>query len=148
MTFIRVKKIQGKEYAYLVSNSWKQGGPKQSVKKYLGRIIRPQKKSHRPFIEYDPQFTDKPYPTIIHELISWEITRHSIQEEEIIHGKVFAINEGFLCNETILRIIKFRVLSNESQEQTAIRLAKYFVEAGVEIPQEVFICVYQKIVPV
>ena len=45
MSFIRTKKIDGKEYAYLVENKWykhsfkgKGRGPRQKVSKYLGRV--------------------------------------------------------------------------------------------------------------
>ena len=45
MGFIRVKKISGKEYAYLVENKWykrgfkgKGSGSRQKVSRYLGRV--------------------------------------------------------------------------------------------------------------
>ncbi len=45
MSFIRTKKIDGKEYAYLVENKWykrkvkgRGKGPRQKVTKYLGRV--------------------------------------------------------------------------------------------------------------
>lgn len=43
MAFVRIKRISGKEYGYLVANSWTGSGPRQKVAKYLGRVIRPGK---------------------------------------------------------------------------------------------------------
>ncbi|MBI2580887.1 hypothetical protein HYV85_03700 [Candidatus Woesearchaeota archaeon] len=43
MVFIRIKRISGKEYAYLVANNWTGSGPRQKVSKYLGKVIRPEK---------------------------------------------------------------------------------------------------------
>ncbi|MEM2121676.1 MAG: hypothetical protein QXU20_03425 [Candidatus Woesearchaeota archaeon] len=37
--FVRVKKHNGKEYAYLVENSWTKNGTRQRTKKYLGRLF-------------------------------------------------------------------------------------------------------------
>ncbi len=48
MAFVRIKRISGKEYAYLVTNSWTGSGPRQKVAKYLGRVIRPQKAKSEP----------------------------------------------------------------------------------------------------
>src|SRR3990167_2170202 len=48
MAFIRTKRVSGKEYAYLVANSWTASGPRQKVAKYLGRVIRPQKAKSEP----------------------------------------------------------------------------------------------------
>jgi len=38
MTFIREKKINGKQYAYLVKTVYTKRGPRQKVAKYLGKI--------------------------------------------------------------------------------------------------------------
>lgn len=43
MVFVRIKRIYGSEYAYLVANSWTGSGPRQKVSKYLGKVIRPEK---------------------------------------------------------------------------------------------------------
>ena len=43
MAFVRVKKISGSEYAYLVENTWTERGTRQRVGKYLGRIYKPDK---------------------------------------------------------------------------------------------------------
>src|SRR3989344_1091867 len=48
MVFVRIKRISGKEYGYLVTNSWTGSGPRQKVAKYLGRVIRPQKAKSEP----------------------------------------------------------------------------------------------------
>lgn len=40
MAFIRIKKIKGKEYAYLIKNKWTKKGPRQKASKYLGPVIK------------------------------------------------------------------------------------------------------------
>ncbi|MBD3163952.1 hypothetical protein GF323_02020 [Candidatus Woesearchaeota archaeon] len=68
MAFIRIKRISGKEYAYLVSNKWrkrlkrKKGerkgetkpgkGSRQKVNKYLGRVLKLDKVKEMGFFEY------------------------------------------------------------------------------------------------
>ena len=57
MVYVRIKKVKGKEYGYLVQSKWRKskGQPKKShkqkVKKYLGRVYRLDK-------ERDIEFSD------------------------------------------------------------------------------------------
>ena len=43
MSFVRIKKIKDKEYAYLIKNRWlkTKKQPKQKVIGYLGKVLRP-----------------------------------------------------------------------------------------------------------
>ena len=38
MAFVRVKRINGGTYAYLVENSWTRKGTRQKVSRYLGKV--------------------------------------------------------------------------------------------------------------
>jgi len=52
MVYVRIKKIKGKEYAYLVENKWnkKLKRPKQKVKAYLGKFYKKDTKGENDFI--------------------------------------------------------------------------------------------------
>lgn len=56
---------------------------------------------------------------------------------------VLAMNEGFLCDETIKRL--FGRFEGDERE-VGFKLANAFVEAGLKIPEELFVCIFEKIV--
>src|SRR3989338_1998834 len=97
MAFIRTKKIDGKEYAYLVENRWykrkhkgKNRGPRQKVSKYLGRAHRFNKEQDIDFYSFKKidnleqylknNFNNK--NNVFRDLIEWELFRHNIDKEE------------------------------------------------------------------
>ena len=47
--FIRIKKIKGKEYAYLVKNTWKKRkkSSRQTSSSYLGKVIKLKKTNNK-----------------------------------------------------------------------------------------------------
>ena len=51
MAFLRIKKVKGNEYAYLVENKWKSGS-RQKVKGYIGRVHRFDKKEDKDFLGF------------------------------------------------------------------------------------------------
>jgi hypothetical protein len=161
VSFIRVKKINGNEYAYLVSNRWykrkhkgKNKGPRQRVGKYLGKVYRFDKANDTDFLTF-LNITDiagyleknnNNKSRIFKDLIEWELHRHNIDKEEFVidysnkrlikknsNKEVsLRINEGYLNSFTMDRI--FRLQGGESYF-----LAKCFIEAGIGIPKEVFV---------
>ena len=162
MSFIRTKNIAGKEYAYLVENKWykrrhkgKNKGPRQKVSKYLGRVYRFNKEKDLDFFSFKNINNLEQYlrnnsnnkNQIFRDLVEWELFRHGINKEEftinfsnkkILNGKrevSLRINEGFLNSCTLGRL--FNLKSGESYY-----LAKCFIEAGIEIPKEVFVGVF------
>ena len=91
--FIRVKKIGGKEYAYLVENRWRrrgtkngQKGARQKVNGYLGRLYSFDKKRDIGFLEYHSIDDMRHYINnndkvkVIRDLIDWEISRHEVKD--------------------------------------------------------------------
>jgi hypothetical protein len=95
MSFIRIKRIAGKEYAYLVKNKWykrrfkgKNKGPRQKVSKYLGRIYSFNKMDNTDFFGFKNindlgQYLKNNYKgNIIKDLVEWELFRHNINKEE------------------------------------------------------------------
>lgn len=172
LMFIRVKNIKNKKgrvypYAYLVDNRWyKRGtrqkgqGSRQIVKKYLGRVYSHSKTNDIGFYEhykieniegYNGNHKEK----ILKDLVDWELFRHNIDVKEynIDHRnkKVvksdkeisLKLNEGLLCSYTLGRLHGFRFTGDERQD--GLRFAKAFVEAGLEIPKEVFIGLFSKV---
>lgn len=162
MAFIRTKKIDGKEYAYLVENKWykrkhkgKNKGPRQRVNKYLGRIYSFNKAENIDFFSFKKIDNLELYlknnsnnkNKIFRDLIEWELFRHNINKEEFAidlnNRKIkrsnkeisLKMNDGFLNSFTLARL--FDLKSGDSYY-----LAKCFVEAGIEVPKEVFVGVF------
>ncbi|MBR9682940.1 hypothetical protein GOV03_00165 [Candidatus Woesearchaeota archaeon] len=166
MTFLRTKKINNNFYCYLVQNKHTKKGPRQKVKKYLGRAWKLEQKKELDFLDFLKvnNFNDyfkKSKKEILMGLVQWELIRHGFQEKKdslvnqdisfnIKNNKIIkkdkevllALNEGFLCSFTTGRILKFK--KSGDLQKDALTLAKYFVEAGIKIPQEVFIGFYEK----
>ena len=93
MSFIRVKKINGKEYAYLVENKWykrkvkgKGRGPRQKVSMYLGRVYKYNKTKNIDFFNFknidnlEYYLKNNGRAKIIKDLVEWELFRHSINK--------------------------------------------------------------------
>lgn len=159
MAFIRTKKIDGKEYAYLVENKWykrrhkgKNKGPRQRVNKYLGRVYSFNKTENIDFFSFKKIDNSELYlknnsnnkNQVFGDLIEWELFRHNINKEEFTidfsNKKVLKnnkeislkMNDGFLNSFTLARL--FNLKSGDSYY-----LAKCFVEAGIEVPKDVFV---------
>ncbi len=168
MAFIRIKNIKNNKYAYLVENTWTNKGTRQKVKAYLGKVLDLKLINQLDFDEFISKFKLKnttPKETIIN-LIQWELYRHGFKqgtkdkkpcwkydkitafpEDGLINIKkrniVLNINDNFMCNHTLNAILNFS--SDSDQEEVAFELAEAFVIAGIQIPKEVFINIYQKI---
>jgi len=166
MAYIRTKKINNNLYCYLVQNKHTKHGPRQKVKKYLGRAFILKQKKDLDFFDYfqiknlDSYF-QKPRKQILQNLIKFELTKHNFKEKkdllvnkdlsfnpknfQTLNNKketTFSLNEGFLCHFTIKRILNFKKTNDFQKDAHA--LAKYFIEGGINLPQEVFIQYYQK----
>jgi hypothetical protein len=164
MSFIRTKNISGKDYAYLVSNKWykrkhkgKNKGPRQKVSKYLGRVYSFDKVKDTDFYSFrkikdlEGYLKKNSKYKMFRDLVEWEVFRHNINKEEFTidysNKKVInkntkkevslGMNGGFLCSFTLSRLLN---LGSGSSHY----LAKAFVEAGIEVPQELFVGVFGK----
>ncbi len=164
MAFIRTKKVGGKEYAYLVENRWykrkhkgKNKGSRQRVNKYLGRIYSFNKTENTDFFTFKKINNLELYlksnsnnkNNVFRDLIEWELFRHNIDKthftidynnKKIINKNnnrevSLRMNDGFLNSFTLARL--FNLKSGDSYY-----LAKCFVEAGIEIPKEIFVGVF------
>lgn len=166
-----MKKIKGFPYAYLVKNTWTDKGPRQKILKYLGRVYELEKKEHsdfRNFIKKDltEYSKENKYRKIIMDLVNFELTKHgfrkidendfeinfnktkiniNLKDEDCLKNHVLKINEGFLCNYTLNKILNYRPKKNKFDEEIGLDMAKMFVNAGIEIPSEIFIELFEKI---
>lgn len=129
--FVRTKKIKNKEYAYLVKNEWTSKGTRQKVKKYLGKVIRPAKIQPNKY-----QINEKnSFETAIKELIEHELQNHNITEKKDI---VIAMNEGFLCKETLQQLLKLKAEKEGRPDKQGQKLATALLEAGLNLDGEEF----------
>ena len=158
--FFRIKKIKGKEYAYVVENEWGYGGSRQKVKEYLGRAYRFDLKNDIDFRQFVKADSIKGYiegndnSKIINDLLEWELFRFNVDKSvfSVDFGSkkiqksrkdvVLLINEGFLCSLTLMSLLEFRPADEHTD---SYRFARVFVEAGIKVPQEVFISLFEKL---
>ncbi len=86
--FFRIKKIKGKEYAYVVENEWKRKGSRQKVKSYIGRVYRFEMKNNVEFLEFlkitnlEDYINNNEKSKIINDLVEWELFKFGINKQE------------------------------------------------------------------
>jgi hypothetical protein len=153
MAFIRIKKIKGYEYAYLVENIWRKRkkGARQKVRQFLGRIYKPELKNDMEFSKEEEYVKNNSFRQIVKDLIEYELLKHGVRDFFVDFDKGFVlrnnrkaalqINEGFLCNYTLKNLINFKL----EGEEAGYGLANVFVEAGIKVPQELFVKIFEKL---
>ncbi len=160
MGFVRIKKIKNTEYGYLVENTWTSQGSRQKVKAYVGRIIKPAKSVELP----PPELKEISYADAVRAIAKWTLLQHGFQEGSqsmLMQGTVLAdlgeckiinktnpavikMHEGFLCQHTIQQAIGF-IPSSNTEEIIGKELANVLLEAGLSVPHEVFVQLFEKI---
>ncbi|MBI2140868.1 hypothetical protein HYU16_00425 [Candidatus Woesearchaeota archaeon] len=163
MVFVRIKRISGKEYAYLVANSWTGSGPRQKVSKYLGRLIRPEKAKSEALGAFLGltgeqalrQWIGKSsFREIAAELIRLELRNHGINDSnshktaventEFLDDKgkniVIALNDGFLCSYTAKKLLEY----DAATDYSGYNLADALTAAGIAVEKDVFISLFGK----
>jgi hypothetical protein len=146
---------------------------RQKVKGYLGRVYNIDKKSDIDFLEsfsiesFDKYIDSKGKKDIIIDLVKYELLKHGFDEvgSLVSNGEIFfdldkvelsvleglkrkpgivlSLNEGFMCKETIRRLTHFYVEGTE--EEVGYKFAKAFVEAGIDVPKEIFVGLFGKL---
>ncbi len=153
--FIRLKKIKGKDYAYMVHNTWTGKGARQKVTGYLGKVHKPERareKSLKEFLSVESLeefFGSKDYKEIIGSLIKLELHNHNLEDSfflkenelKTLSGKdaVVQLNQGFLCTETIKKLLEY----NPEQDDGYL-LANLITYAGLNLEKEDFILLFDK----
>jgi hypothetical protein len=162
--FIRIKKLKGKEYAYLVDNTWTKKGSRQKTKKYLGRCIVLEKKENILFKDYfklniEHFIYNTNFKKILSMLFELELIKHGFDKNlvyEDLKGNsktlliksklgnnvVLKINEGFLCTYNLKKVLNFKFKNEESD---AYLFAESFLIAGIDVDQEIFVEIFRKL---
>ncbi len=161
MAYIRVKTINRNRYAYLVESTITDQGPRQKVKQYLGRIHELETKKEVPEFE----FVSKSIKKNMLGLILSELVAKGFREKDGLYVKkpfqfspadftllkrarnkqlksvIIASHEGYLCTFTLQRLLNFK--KSKDLKQDGYDLAKYFLEAGLQVSSETFVKFYQ-----
>lgn len=157
MAFVRVKKVYGGEYAYLVENSWTTKGVRQKVGKYLGRIYRPEKAKSEglgTFLGIEDvrkHIAGSEFRRIAADLVRLEMHNHDVKEADVNieecnvkdgKGKeiTVAMNNGFLCSHTLKKLLEYK----PEEDYSGYKLADLMTAAGIAPEPEVFIEIYGK----
>lgn len=172
--FIRIKKIKGLEYAYLVKSVWKDKTARQKVVQYLGKVYILKKTNTASFETFCEQekkdLENADLKTIIQTLMGWTLSQYGFTKDpllqkkwvledgkvvgdsekfKIISGKkeiTLKVNDGYMNACTLKALVDIQLNKNtEEQRQAATSLAKAFVDTGIEVPQDIFIEVFQKV---
>lgn len=154
--FVRVKKIKGREYAYLVENEWTPWGSRQKVSKYLGKTHFPGKNSETT-VQLPAGFQEAIIEAIKQELSNHGFSRQNndftkenltvnLQEKTIRQNQkkaVLAMNEGYLCDDTLQQLLSF--VSEERPDESAKKLANLALEAGLKLSNEQFLHLFEQV---
>jgi hypothetical protein len=146
VTFIRLKVIAGKQYAYLVENSWSAKGPRQKVSRYLGKYIE---LPATPVIPAEANtssiITAELRSRGFSEKLTFGKIKVSLQTCTVREGRkkiVLGLNGAFLCDYTLRKLLHF----HPSVEVTpGYGLARAFSDAGVRVTREQFVVIYKKL---
>ena len=162
MVFIRVKNRvynnKSSDYAYLVENKWGKYGPRQKVKKYLGKIYKFD------FVE-DINFetVDGSYKKLLISLFENELKRHGFVLKNDLFFRdncyvdlkkmkvydendkevVLQVNAGFICEYSLNELFN---LKYDEGEEFKKELAKKLVLSGLNIKPEIFVELYKRLV--
>lgn len=161
--FVRVKNIKGKPYLYLVENRWEKGKVKQAVKKYIGRIFELDKVNTKNFYEFFSINNINVYvrsmtrDDIVKDLVALELYKHGFSEKTSGKWKrdrivvdlntasvkikkrqtAIKLNEGYLYSDILKELIEFK--PGRDKEESGRELAELFFNAGISVPEEVFV---------
>jgi len=150
----------------LVRNKWTKKGSRQSVSKYLGRVYNPEKINDIEYYDYiknnEEFINNSSSRKIVESLVGWVLSCHGFAESKgiwsnenyIVNIKnltvkkeqkniVLEINNDFLCNYTLRKLGRYK--SGGDREVVGVSLAKAFINAGIPVPQDVFVNVFQKV---
>ncbi len=159
--YIRIKKINGSFYAYLVECKWnrKNKKPIQRSKKCLGKIYSFNKIKNN--ILSSVEGSEK---EILDGLIENELLNYGFQfENGYINGEVIIdlnsldvknkkgndvvvkLNEGYICKDNLVRLYNFKDLNNLETIRAGEELGKRLLDCGISINNEIFIELFRRI---
>jgi hypothetical protein len=156
--FVRVKRVKGQDYGYLVENSWTDEGTRQKVTAYLGKILRPARvksESLQGFLKLDSvgdYIRKNDYREAIKALVRLELHNHDIDEKTIVDFEKFLVkekernvvvmmNEGFLCGHSLKRALEY----DAEQDYTGFLLADLITALGIKVEKDAFVALFEKL---
>ncbi len=154
--FVRIKKIKGRPYAYLVQNEWTPWGSRQRVSQYLGKTHNLKRLSEG-LTELPTGYQEATIKAITQELLNHGFSQKgnelhketitvNLQEKTIRSNNkkaVLAMNEGYLCDHTFQQLLTYQ--PEEKQEQNAKKLANTVLEAGLKLTNEQFVHLFEQV---
>ncbi len=154
--FVRVKKIKGKPYAYLVENEWTPWGSRQRVAKYLGKthtLTRisegmadlPAGMQQAIIAAVEQELQNHGFSKQENVLVKEDITVN-LQEQTIRQKNkkvVLGMNEGYLCDHTLQQALTFA--PDERPDESAKKLANLVLEAGLKLNNEQFVHLFEQV---
>ena len=171
--FIRKKRIKGKDYAYLVRNTWTRRGARQKVSQYLGKVHILEQQHALSFEAFLQQlgiayvdYVATIHPQrFIHHIVGYELHKHGFHH---VQGTVWAsedlvvdLEKATVTSTTPHSASVVLQLNNDflcdatlqalnqftpmaDEQQTAVSLAKAFVKAGIALNPTLYVDVYEK----
>lgn len=149
-------------------------GARQKVKAYLGKVYEFTRVDDKGFMSHFSVDDFKAYldehgmEKVVRDLVRVELLNHGFLEngdfylnEDLvvyisdseffiknIKGEkdrklVIAMNEGFLCKETFSKLINFKGRGDE--KEVGLSLGNALLEAGLKVPQEVFVEMFNRV---
>lgn len=152
MAFIRLKRVGAERYAYLVDNEWTPKGPRQRVKRYLGKYVELSSKPQEPLNTGVPAtpgllitaelrgqgFSER----LKHPDLGVKVDLRLCTVKAGTKNVVLGLNGGFLCSFTLRKLLHF-IPTHEAV--AGYSLARAFSDAGVRVSREQFVAIYRKV---
>ena len=154
--FVRIKKIKGRPYAYLVANEWTPWGSRQRVAQYLGKAHH-LKRLAEGLVDLPTGFQQAVVEAVAQELQNHGFSKKGdeLRKEDVVVNlqdktirsktkkAVLAMNEGYLCDHTFKQLLSYE--PEEKRDQTAKKLASTVLEAGLKLTDEQFVHLFEQI---
>tara|TARA_Y100000310_G_C20674037_1_gene811865 strand:+ start:737 stop:1357 length:621 start_codon:yes stop_codon:yes gene_type:complete len=151
-----------------------QKGARQKVKGYLGKVHNFERISDKEFITHfsvddvKSHFNEHGMSKVVRDLVRVELLNHGFDEtgdfyangdlavymgkdffiknlkEEKDRKLVIAMNEGFLCKETLGNLLRFKPKGDE--KEVGLQLGNALLGAGLNVPHSVFVEMFERVV--
>ncbi|MBN2454849.1 hypothetical protein JXB11_04870 [Candidatus Woesearchaeota archaeon] len=156
--FVRVKRVKGQDYGYLVENTWTGSGTRQKVMAYLGKILKPARVKSEGlggFLKLDSvgeYIRKSEYREAVKALVRLELYNHAVDDkiaadfENFMVTKggrnvVLALNEGFLCGHSLKRALEYV----PDEDYSGFLLADVLTGAGIKVEKDAFVALFEKL---
>ncbi len=149
-------------------------GARQKVKGYLGKVHDFSRVGEGDFISHfdvkdvKAHFDEHKVEGVIKDLLRLELMNHGFEETGDFYANgelavyigeeffiknlnsekdnklVIAMNEGFLCKETLSKVLNFK--PSGTPKEVGLALGNALLEAGLKVPNEIFVEIFNRVV--